>query len=133
MKHRVFLMVVGALLAGFAPVDGGAQDLPIPEEWETCYAWFLVANPDYVPASQEEERTLTSAHIQYQLRLQEADQAIVAGGLGKGPDESIVGLTILRAESLAEAQAIAGDDPAVRAGRLVSWVREWWVPAGRLP
>jgi uncharacterized protein YciI len=133
MKIRVLLMAVGALLAGFISTDCRAQGLPIPEEWDTCYAWFLVSNPDYLPASPDEEKALTSAHIQYQLRLQEAEQAIVAGGLGKGPDESIVGLTILRAESLAEAQSIADGDPAVRAGRLVSWVREWWVPAGRLP
>jgi len=132
MKIRVLLMAVGALLAGFISIDCRARELPIPEEWDTCYAWFLVANPDYLPASPDEEKTLTASHIQYQLSLQEADQAIVAGGLGKGPDESIVGLTILRAESLAEAQSIADGDPAVRAGRLVSWVREWWVPAGRL-
>jgi len=133
MSSRVLLTVGWALIATFVSVDCRTQELPIPEEWETHYAWFLVANPDYHPASRDEEQALTSAHIQYQLRLQETDQAIVAGGLGKGPDESIVGLTILRAESLAEAEAIAGDDPAVRAGRLVSWVREWWVPAGRLP
>ena len=132
MMHRVLLTTVCVLFTASVSIDCGAQDLPIPEEWDTYFAWFLVANPDYVPASPEVERALTADHIQYQLRLQEADQSIVAGGLGKGPDESIVGLTILRAESLAEAQTIAGDDPAVRAGRLVSWVREWWVPAGRL-
>jgi uncharacterized protein YciI len=133
MSSRMFLTVGCALIALFVSVDCGAQELPIPDEWDTHYAWFLVANPDYVPAPPDEEKALTSAHIQFQLRLQETGQAIVAGGLGEGPDESIGGLTILRAESLAEAQAIAGDDPAVRAGRLVSWVREWWVPAGRLP
>lgn len=35
--------------------------------------------------------------------------------------------------TVAEAQALADADPAVRAGRLLAWVREWWVPAGRLP
>lgn len=133
MIHRALLTGIWLLFASLAPTGVGAQDIPIPEEWDTHYVWFLVTNANYQGASQDEEKALTSAHIQYQLRLQEANQSIVAGGLGKGPDESIVGITILRAESLAEAQAIAGADPAVRAGRFVSWVREWWVPAGRLP
>ena len=133
MIHRVLFSVICFLFAGCVPVESRAQDIPIPDEWDTHFVWFLVANSEYQPASQDEESALTSAHIQYQLRLQETNQSIVAGGLGKGPDESIVGIAILRADSLAEAQAIASDDPAVRAGRFVSWVREWWVPAGRLP
>jgi len=133
MMHRTLLTVICVLFAGFVAIESGAQNIPIPEEWDTYFVWFLVANPEYQPASQDEERALTSAHIQYQLRLQQTNQSIVGGGLGKGPDESIVGITILRADSLSKAQAIAGADPAVRAGRFVSWVREWWVPAGRLP
>ena len=54
-------------------------------------------------------------------------------GLGEGPGESIIGLTIVRADSLAEAQAIADADPAVKASRVDGSVREWRVPAGRLP
>jgi uncharacterized protein YciI len=133
MIHRVLPTVICFLFASFVPMESGAQDIPIPEKWDTHFVWFLVANPEYQPTSQDEESALTSAHIQYQLRLQETNESIVAGGLGKGPDESIVGIAILRADSLAEAQAIASADPAVRAGRFVSWVREWWVPAGRLP
>jgi uncharacterized protein YciI len=133
MGHRTTNLGTGLLAFCLLATSAAAQDLPIPEEWSTHYAWFLVVNPEYSPGAQEAERAVTAAHIQYQLRLQENGQAIAAGGLGEGPGESIIGLTIIRAESLAEAKAIAAADPAVEAGRLIAWVREWWVPAERLP
>jgi uncharacterized protein YciI len=133
MRQRVTRLGVGLLTFWLVATSGAAQDLPIPEEWSTHYVWFLVVHPEYLPADKEGESAITAAHIQYQLRLQESGVAIAAGGLGEGPGESIIGLTILRAGSLAEAKAIAADDPAVEAGRLIAWVREWWVPTERLP
>ena len=119
--------------ASILPHPACAQDIAVPQEWSTHFAWFLVANPEYSPVSKSADSAVTAAHIQYQLRLQRDGKAIVAGGLGAGPGEHIIGLTILRAGSRAEAQAVADADPAVRAGRFVAWVREWWVPTERLP
>ncbi len=133
MGQRVLHPGIALLTFCLFATSGAAQDLPIPEEWSTHYAWFLVVNPEYVSADKEGEGAITAAHIQYQLHLQENGVAIAAGGLGEGPGESIVGLTLLRAESLAGAKEIAAADPAVEAGRLIAWVREWWVPAERLP
>ena len=110
-----------------------SQDLPLPKEWETVYACFLGANLDYVAGTADQESALTMAHMQYQLRLQADGKAVAAGGIGQGQGaDMIIGLTIIRAASLSEAQALANDDPAVKAGRLHAWVREWWVPAGKL-
>jgi len=111
-----------------------SQDLPLPKEWETVYACFLGANLDYVAGTADQESALTMAHMQYQLRLQADGKAIAAGGIGQGQGaDMIIGLTIIRAVDLAEAQSLANNDPAVKAGRLQAWVREWWVPAGKLP
>lgn len=133
MRQSVLHLGIGLFTFCLLATSGAAQDLPIPDEWSTHYVWFLVANPEYSPAAPDAESAVTAAHIQYQLRLQERGVAIAAGGLGEGPGESIIGLTILRTESLAEAKAIAAADPAVEAGRLEAWVREWWVPAESLP
>lgn len=134
MSDRSLLVAICLLCAWLAPASGSAQDLPLPDQWATHYVWILISNPDYSPASEDEEAALTAAHIQYQLRLQADGRAIAAGGLGQGePGDLMVGLTILRAESLAEAKAMAAADPAVEAGRLRIRVREWWVPAQRLP
>ncbi len=124
------------LILGLLPFAAGTAqeaELPVPTEWTTHYAWFLVANPDHRPTSHRADSVLTAAHIQYQLRLQRDGQAIVAGGFGPGEDDRLIGLTILRAPDLDSARALAEADPAVRAGRLLARVREWWVPSGRLP
>jgi uncharacterized protein YciI len=133
MIQRIAASAFLVLLAVFAPVTASAQALPIPAEWSTHYAWFLVANPEYAPGSAAVEDSITAAHIQYQLRLHADGHAIVAGGLAPVAGDPLVGLTILRAESEEMAQALANADPAVRAGRLVARIRAWWVPTGQLP
>jgi hypothetical protein len=104
----------------------------MPTEWDTHYAWFLMANPTYEPGSEAEEAALQQAHIQYQLRLQARGVAVAAGGFGAGEGTEAAGLTLLRAGSLEEARRIAEGDPAVAAGNLLARVREWWVPGGSL-
>lgn len=133
MIHYLRVIAFSALFAIIMPGASSAQDLPIPQEWSTYYAWFLIKNEEYIPSSPPEEAAVNAAHIQYQLLLQETGQSVVAGGLGPGSGSQIVGLTILRASSLSEAQSIACGDPAVISGRYIALVREWWVPSGKLP
>jgi uncharacterized protein YciI len=127
-------LTTGLLLtAVIATTPAGGQDLPVPAQWSTHFAWFLVANRDYRPVSPAADSAITHDHIQYQLRLQAEGLAIVSGGFAPSPDDPVIGLTILRATNLAEARRVAEDDPAVRSGRLIARVREWWVPTDRLP
>lgn len=51
------------VLTAFAPFSLPAQDIPLPTEWSTHYAWSLVGNPEYEAGSQESDRALTAAHI----------------------------------------------------------------------
>ena len=132
---RVVLRLCGVVLVlSLSFASAVSQDLPLPKEWETVYACFFGINLDYVAGTADQESALTMGHMQYQLRLQADGKAVAAGGIGQGQGaDMIIGLTIIRAGSLAEAQAIANDDPAVKAGRLQAWVREWRVPSGKLP
>lgn len=115
------------------PAAAAAQDLALPTDWDTVYAWFLVANPEHNPGTPEHEAAVTHDHIQYQLRLQQDGQAVAGGGLGPGDPAEFIGLTLLRADSLEDARALAAVDPATLDGRFTGLVREWWIPAGRLP
>lgn len=133
MIRPVLMILLPALMAAPALAAGPQEAIPLPGSWSTVYVCFLVVNPEYDAGTPEEEKAITTAHIQYQLRLQRDGRAIAAGGLGPGSQESIVGMTLLRGESLEQATEVAGNDPAVRAGRLNILVREWWVPEGRLP
>ncbi|MBE0564864.1 MAG: hypothetical protein IH621_02830 [Krumholzibacteria bacterium] len=130
---RELVAVCLPLLVLGAAVGAPAADLPLPEAWETAYVLLLVANPDHVPGDAEHEAAVTSGHIQHQLRLQHEGQAVAAGGFGDGDRGDLVGMTILKAGSLAEARELAAADPAVKDGRFLARVSAWWVPAGRLP
>lgn len=80
----------------------------------------------------DEDQEVVNRHIQYQLRLQQTGQAIAGGGFGHVQD-GIIGLTLLRVDSLEEAERLAASDPAVEAGRLSAVVSAWYVPARRIP
>lgn len=116
-----------------AATGAAAADLPLPEAWDTVYVLLLVANPDHEPGDAGHEAAVTRDHVQYQLRLQHEGRAVAAGGFGDGDREDMVGMTILKAASLAEARELAAADPAVEDGRFLARVNAWWVPAGRLP
>jgi len=99
MFHRTLALAAVLFTASLVSHPTRAQDIAIPRQWSTHFAWLLVANPEYSPISKSADSALTAAHVQYRLRLQTDGHAIVAGGLGDGPGEHIIGLTILRAGS----------------------------------
>jgi hypothetical protein len=118
-----------------ATLATGATLLPLPSQWDQRFVVLLSRNPVYRPGDAAAEAALTEAHIQYTLKLQQAGTALAAGpfdAAATGPGAPI-GMTLLRVRDLAAAERIAAQDPAVVAGRLVATVREWTVPAGKLP
>lgn len=118
------------------PVAASAVVLPLPERWDLRYVVLLERDPAWTaPTDPAMAEALTLAHIQYNLRLQRDGIATAAGPLvpGLAADDRTVGMTLLRAPDLQSARRIAAEDPAVKAGRLTATVREWRVPAGRLP
>lgn len=107
--------------------------LPLPTEWSTYYVVLLKEGPTRPEdLARDSLRALMNSHIQYQLRLLQSGQALAGGGFRWGL-EDVLGMTILRADSLEEAQRLAEADPAVAAGRFAAVVYEWYVPAGTLP
>jgi uncharacterized protein YciI len=113
----------------------GATLLPLPTAWDQRFVVLLTRNPAYQPGAAAAEAALTDAHIQYTLRLQQDGTATVAGPFDAVPaaGPAPIGMTLLRVRDLAAAERIAAEDPAVVAGRLIATVREWTVPAGKLP
>ena len=96
---------------------------------------LFAPNPEYqTPADPAVAQAVVDAHLQYQLRLQRDGIAVAGGPFAEGDAHAdLVGMTVLRVKDLATAQSIAMDDPAVIAGRMSVTVREWRLPAGRLP
>ncbi len=110
----------------------GSATLPLPSEWQTLYAAFQTPLSGGPALNEEALKLLDMLHIQYQLRLQADGRAVAGGGFGDGTGEGPVGMTLLCADSLADAKALAEADPAVQFGQRRVVVREWYVPAGRV-
>lgn len=135
-----FYLIAAFLLAALPAGSVQAQEasvadstIALPAEWSTYYVVLLREGPAGaagLPA--DEGQAVMSRHIQYQLRLQRNGQAVAGGGFGQ-QHEGVVGMTLLRAGSLEEAERLAKADPAAAAGRFLAVVYEWYVPAGRLP
>jgi uncharacterized protein YciI len=92
---------------------------------------LLVKGPNWTPGETEENKQLQAAHMANINRLAEAGKLVLAGPFKDGGDRR--GVFIFKADTLAEAQALADTDPAVRAGRLRLELHRWAVPDGMLP
>src|ERR687890_2328829 len=98
-------------------VPGAQPFMPRPEDLETLYAAFLYPGPAYADAQpdSEEHRVLLQTHVAHVWNSQHGDGPAVAGGpllAGLANVDLPKGMSILRAESLAEAQHLAAIDPA---------------------
>jgi uncharacterized protein YciI len=103
--------------------------IPLPQAWDTSYVVLLEANPAYRPGSAEEGQAVLQRHLQYQLRLIADGRTIMGGPLVRQEGAQLVGMTVLRAGSAAEAEAIATADPGVSSGLFRATVRTWTTPA----
>jgi len=70
-------------------------------------------------------------HLHYVIELEKADVLFASGPFSAGEDGRLGdGLTILRAENVEAARAIAEQDPFVRHGVRTFTIREWTVNEG---
>lgn len=92
---------------------------------------YVILNRPLVPMA--EMRPHLHAHLVYMVELEKSGVLFASGPLsGPGGETRGEGLTIVRAASLAEAEAIAGRDPFVLAGQREPQVRKWTVNEGRI-
>jgi uncharacterized protein YciI len=102
-----------------------------PLKMDTAYLGFLSRGPKWTPEKTPETEELQKAHLANINRLAETKKLVVAGPFGD--NGTLRGIFVFKVATLAEAQELAATDPAVKAGRLVIDIRQWFVPAGILP
>lgn len=82
--------------------------------------------------SEDEVDTIQVAHLRHMFTLRGRGQLIMFGPIQDV--DPLRGIGVLTVETLAEAEALMADDPAVLAGRLVADVRPWFtMPGDQLP
>lgn len=98
----------------------------VPRNLKTYFLVLLRRGPHWdVPHNHEDLMPLQLAFLRRQT---EAGHVVLTGPVLDQTDD-LTGISILRAATLADAQALANEDPAVKAGRLVAEVRPVYLPS----
>jgi uncharacterized protein YciI len=94
---------------------------------ESYFFGFLKSAPDRKTLPKEEAEKIQSAHLAHLGAMNERGGLVCAGPLAGGG--VLRGVIIYKIATLAEAQANADADPAVKAGQLVAELFPWTGPA----
>lgn len=118
--------LAAAAVLALAAVAASAAPPPEPAQWEmtTYQVAFLRKGPAWTPASTPDLEKLQAAHLAHIGKMAETGKLLVAGPFTDGGD--LRGMFIFRVETLDEAKALAEQDPAVKAGRLVLEWHPWF-------
>ncbi len=111
---RVLILFVLLLFA--AITTPASQRYPAPEGMQTIHVAMLYRGPAATKESTPETQKIQQAHLAHITRLAKEGHALIAGPVGG--DGDLRGLIFLKAANAAAAQALAVEDPAVKAGRL---------------
>ena len=102
------------------------RTVDVPRNLKPYFLALLRRGPHWdVPHNHEELMPLQLAFLRRQT---EAGNIVLTGPVLDQTDD-LTGISILRAANLAEAQALANQDPAVQAGRLVAEVHPVYLPS----
>jgi uncharacterized protein YciI len=93
-------------------------------EMTTYQVAFLRKGPNWTPGDTPELKALQAAHMAHINKMAGTGKLILAGPFTDGGD--LRGLFIFRVDSLQAAKALAEQDPAVKAGRLVIEWHPWF-------
>jgi len=105
-----------------------------PDEKDNMLAYqlaFLLAGPNRKPDSDPETQKIQSGHMAHIRQMAERGQLVAAGPFVEDPP--LRGIFVFKLDSVEAAKAVAAQDPAVKAGRLVLDIHPWYVAEGVLP
>ena len=89
---------------------------------------FLDAAPNAPKMDSAASAEIQISHLAHLGKLSDEGKIDIVGPFGD--DENTRGIAIYNVATLEEAQALADEDPAVKAGRLVVRIRPWWCAKG---
>ena len=96
------------------------------EQWEmtTYQVAFLKRGPNWTPGETAETKAIQEGHMANIRKMGATGKLVIAGPFAD--DGDLRGLFIFRVDTLEEAKALAEQDPAVKAGRLVLEWHPWY-------
>jgi uncharacterized protein len=119
VKRSLVSVLAVLAVAAILPAAG-------PEDYEmtTYQVAFLRKGPAWTPGDTPELQALQKAHLANIRKMAETGKLLIAGPFSDGGD--LRGMFVFRVETLEEARALAEQDPAVKAGRLVLEWHPWF-------
>jgi uncharacterized protein len=125
MMRSAMIVLVAAALA----VPASAAETP--PNMTTYYFGVLMKGPQWTAEETPDRAKVQAGHLAHLQAMWKAGKLVLAGPLADAGDWR--GVLIYRTKTLEEAQRLAGDDPAVAAGRLVVTMHPWMIERGILP
>lgn len=125
MKIRAWL----AAVVVFATLAVKAAEAP--PNMTTYYFGVLMKGPKWSKEKTPETAKIQEGHMAHLNAMWKAGKLVLAGPLADDGDWR--GVLIYRTKTLEEAQRLAEDDPAVKAGRLAVTMHPWMIERNILP
>lgn len=124
-----FALALPALATG-AEDAKPAPAAPPKFEMESVQLVLLMRAPTWRKLPAEESEALQKQHIAHLTAMGKAGKIVVAGPFSDQADPAFRGVCIYRVGSVAEARALAEQDPIVQAGQLRVEAMTWWFEKG---
>jgi uncharacterized protein YciI len=126
MKRIPILRAIALTLALALVATFDALAAAGPEDYEmaTYQVAFYRKGPAWTPSTTPEHQKLQQGHMAHIGKMADSGKLLVAGPFTDNGD--LRGMLIFRVESPEEARALAEQDPAVKAGRLVLEWHPWF-------
>lgn len=100
---------------------------------QAYYIGLLSRGERWTPEQTEQTRALQAGHMQHIQAMAKSGKLLIAGPFmykASDADQNLRGIFIFDVATLEQAQALAADDPSVKAGRLKIEFRKWYGPVG---
>ncbi len=121
-RALVLLVIVLAATAAIAATGPGGYEMT------TYYVAFLYRGPNWTPQQTDETRKIQQDHLAHIQKMADSGKLVVAGPFTD--DGEIRGIFVFQGVSAEEAQQLAANDPAVKAGRLRIELHPWFAAKG---
>jgi len=129
MFNRFLTAIALATVLTLAGSAAFADELP--PNMTTYYFGVLMRGEKWTPTKTPETAKIQEGHMGHLDAMWKAGKLVLAGPLMD--DTEWRGILIYRTKTIEEAQKLADDDPAVKAGRLKVTMHPWLVQRGILP
>jgi uncharacterized protein YciI len=130
-KRMIRLAAAPLVLAAVAAVSVAASAAEMPPNMTTYYFGVLMKGPKWSAEATPEKAKLQEGHMAHLDAMWKAGKLVLAGPLADDGDWR--GVLIYRTKTIDEAQRLANDDPAVKAGRFVVTMHPWMIQRDILP